>query len=297
MKRSTLILVVVLAILAVAAYLVMQRPGETSTSGPAGNMLVEYDSAAVDRLEVIASGGSITLEKEAGSWMLVSPLRYKADGAAVTAAIGQGRRLELSSLVSTNPGKQSLFLVDSTGTLVKVYAKGAVQAAFRVGKPSSSFTETYVRREGSDDVHLAQGILTGAFVRQPNEWRDKTVFSLDQPQITAVKFQFGDTTFTLALADSLWRIGKDSVAQTTVTTFLTALSSFKANEFIDSTVSPLPKPTALVEVAGTQIRFHWNKDGSWYYVQSSQSPQLFKVLSWKAAQILKRKTEFLPSGA
>lgn len=297
MKRSTLVLVVVLAVLALAAFLVMQRPGETSTSGRSGDMLVEYDSAAVDKLEIIASGGSITLEKEAGTWMLVSPFRYRADVAAVTGAVGQGRRLELSSLVSTNPGKQSLFLVDSTGTLVKVFEKGVERAAFRVGKPGSTFTETYVRREGSDEVHLVEGMLTATFVRQPNDWRDKKVFSLQESQITSVRFQFGDTTFTLSLADSLWRIGGDSVAQPTVTSFLTSLSNFQADEFIDSTVSPLPKLTAVLEVAGTQIRFHWNKEGSWYYVQSSQSPQLFKVQSWKAAQIVKRKKEFVPAAA
>ena len=297
MKRSTLILAVILAVLAAVAFLVMQQPGETSTTGRTGGMLVDYDSMAVDKLEIMTSGSTTTLEKQAGTWMLAAPLRYKADVSAVTAAVGQGRRMELTSLVSTNPEKQKLFLVDSTGTLVKVFEKGVERTAFRVGKPSSSFTETYVRREGTNEVHLADGILTSTFVRQPNDWRDKTIFALDEGQIASVKFRYGDTTFTLALADSLWRIGGDSVAQPAVKSFVTSLSRFQTDEFIDSTVSAPPKLTAIVEVSGTQIRFYWNKEGSWYYVQTSQSPQWFKVQSWKAGQILKRKKDLLPPAA
>jgi len=197
MKRSTLILVVILAVLAAVAFLVMQRPGETSTAGRTGGMLVDYDSMAVDKLEIITSSSTVTLEKRAGIWMLAAPIQYKADVSAVTGVVGQGRRVELTSLVSTNPGKQKLFLVDSAGTLVKVFEKGVERTAFRVGKPSSSFTETYVRREGTDEVHLADGMLTTTFVRQPNDWRDKAIFALDEGQITSVKFQYGDTTYVV----------------------------------------------------------------------------------------------------
>ncbi len=295
MKRGTLVLVVVLVVLGIATIVVVQQPGEVSSTGSLDQALVVYDSSTVDKIEVHSSKGSVVLEKEGGIWSLTSPIRYRADDTAVTTVVGKGRNLELTSLVSTNPQKQELFKVDSSGMLVSVYEKGEERASFRIGKASSSFTETYVRRESSDDVYLAAGNLASTFDRQPKDWRDKTIFKTFKDNITNVKFQYGDTTFTLSFEDSLWTVDGDSSVEFRVTSFLNSLSNFQTDEFIDSALSDLPKLTASLEVEGTQIRFHYNKDADKYYVQTSRSSQWFEIHSWKARPVLKRKKDFLPS--
>ena len=187
MKRNTLYSIIILVVLAIAAYLALNREGEVSSTRSSGTMLVHYDSTSVDKLEFISPTGSVVLERLAGVWMLTSPVRYKADETAVASAVGKGRTIEYTSLVSTNPEKQRLFQVDSAGTLVKVYEKGVRTAAFHIGKASSSFTETYVRLEGSNDVRLANEVLSSYFVKQPKEWRDKTIFKIDEGKIKNVK--------------------------------------------------------------------------------------------------------------
>jgi hypothetical protein len=293
MKRNTIYSIVLLVLLAIAAFFALNREGEVSSTGGSGKMLVGYDSTAVDKLEFFSPSGSVVLEKQAGTWMLTSPIKYKADEASVTSAVGRGRKIELASLVSTNPEKQKLFQVDSTGTLVKVYEKGSPQAAFYIGKASSSFTETYVRREGSNEVHLANEVLSSYFNKQPKDWRDKTIFKIEEGRITTVKFQYGDTTFTLSMQDSLWRIAKDSANQALVKPLLSALALIQTDEFVDSAPSPVPKLTAIIEVEGTQIRF-LKKDDTKYLVQTSQSPQWFEIQSWRTSSLLKRKKDFLP---
>lgn len=293
MKRSTLYSIIILIALAIATFFALQREGESSATGSSGKMLAEYDSMAVDKIEINSTNGQVVLEKQAGTWILTSPIQYRADEAAVTGAVGKGRKIELSSLVSTNPEKQQLFQVDSTGTLVKVYEKGTLKTAFRVGKPSTSFTETYVRLEGSNDVQLANEVLTSFFNKQTKEWRDKTIFKIDENIIKNVKFQYGDTTFTVSLADSLWRIGKDSVNQTVVKPLLTAVANIQSDEFVDSTLSIQPKLSATIELEGTQIRFY-RKDDTKYLVQTSQSPQWFEVQNWRTTNLLKRKKDLLP---
>jgi hypothetical protein len=303
MKRSTWVLVVVLVVLGIATIVVLQQPGEVSSTGSMSETLVDYDSLAVDKIEIRSSKGTVILEKEGGIWNLISPVKYRADETTVTTAIGKGRSLDLSSLVSTNPQKQELFKVDSLGTLVNVYEKGEERASFRIGKASSfrigktssSFTETYVKREGSDDVYLAAGNLAPTFDRQVKDWRDKTIFKSFKDNITNVKFQYGDTTFLLTFQDSVWRVDGDSAVESKVSSFLGSLANFQTDEFVDSDLSKIPKPTGSVEVEGTQIRYHFNKDSDKYYVQTSRSSQWFEINSWKAKQILKRKKAFLPS--
>ncbi|MBM2839700.1 MAG: hypothetical protein HW412_228 [Bacteroidetes bacterium] len=294
MKRSALYSLITLIILAIAAFYALNREGEVSSTGDPGTMLVDYDSTAVDKLEISSPTGNVVLEKQAGIWMLTSPIKYKADEPSVTSAVGKGRKIGLTSLISTNPEKQHLFQVDSSGTLVKVYEKGTLKSSFHIGKAGSSFTETYVRLDGSNDVHLAGEVLSSYFSKQPKEWRDKTVFKIDEGAIKSVRFQYGDTTFSLTLQDSLWRIDKDSVNQSVVKPLLSALANIQTDEFVDSTFSTPPKLSAILEVEGTQIRF-FKKDDTKYFVQTSQSPQWFEVQTWRATNLLKRKKDLLPT--
>jgi len=184
--------------------------------------------------------------------------------------------------------------VDSSATLVQVFTNNNLAASFRVGKPSSSYTDTYVRKEGSNDVYSVTGMLTATFMKGANDWRDKTIFKTNQNNITSVKFQFGDTTFVLTKKDSAhWAIGNDSTVNSTVTALLGALANLQADEFVDSTISSMPKLTATLETQGTQIKIYRRPDGR-HYVQTSGSPQWFVIQEWKAGQILKRKKDLIP---
>ena len=292
MKRTTWILVGTVVALAIIAFFVLRQPGEVSTTEGSGTMLVSYDSAAIDKLEVDASGTSVVLEKQGNGWMLTSPLRYRADQSIVTAAVGKGKNIEVKNVVSSNPEKQRVFQVDSSSTLVQMYAGGDLVAAFRVGKPSASYTETYVRREGSNDVYLADGMFSYTFVQQPKDWRDKSIYRNEPDLVKSVTYRYGDTTFTLAMNDSLWRLNGDSVSQTTVRSVLSSLANLQADGFMDSALSAPPAQVALIDVDGTQIRFCQDKGTSNYLVQASQSPQWYEVQEWRASQVLKRKKDF-----
>ncbi len=307
MKRNSTILLAILALLAIATFFVLRQPGEQSVSDSTGGPLVTYDSAAVDKMEIRSNNGTVTLEKQGGKWMITSSMKYAADEASVTTAVGKGKDLKITNTVSTNPAKQGVYAVDSTGTLVQVFANNNQVAAFRVGKPSSSWTETYARREGSNEVYSVDGVLSTTFLKAANDWRDKTIFKTDQSKIREVKFQFpaiggyGDTTFTLTKKDSVnWVIGSDSTINSNVTSFLSSLANFQSDEFVDSAITVMPKLTAAIETHGTQLRFYKRTDGK-YYVQSSSSPnphgagQWFAVQEWKAGQVLKRNKDFVPS--
>jgi hypothetical protein len=297
MKRNTWILVGILALLIIAVFFVLQRPGEQSVSSDGGEMLVSYDSAAIDKIEVKSASGATILQREGAGWMVTSPLRAKADDAGIHQLLGKGRVIAIKALVSNNPQKQSVFQVDSTGTLVTMYAAGEQRAAFRIGKAGSSYTETYVRREGSNDVFLADGMLLYMFVKQPRDWRDKAILRIPQESIKNVRYQYGDTTFALAFQDSMWRVDGAPATDYAVRGLLGALATFSADDFIDTTIAAPPPLTALIEVEGMQLRFHKKPLTENYYVICSSSPQVFEVQGWHAAQVLKRKKELTNSPA
>lgn len=294
MKRSAWIMAGAIVALGAAAWIVLQRPGETSVDAGSEAMLAAYDSAAVDRLVITGPRGTVTLEQQAGRWMVKEPLEYPADQTAVTAAVGKGRSLALTGLVSSNPEKQSLFQLDSTGTLVRVFEHGTEKAAFRIGKPSSSYQETYVRAEGSNDVYVAREMLTSVFSRGVKDWRDKAVLGVSTRTLTSIAYRYGDTTFVLALRDSVWVLDGTPAAQPAVPPLLNALANLQCDEFVDTPVTAPPKLSATIATNDVEIRFHQLPGSTTYLVQNSGSGRWFEIQQWKAEQVLKRKIDLLP---
>lgn len=293
MTRTTWTLAGILVILVAATMWVMQRPGEQSASSDDSGVLVSYDSAAVDRMDILMPSGTVSLVREGDRWMLTTPLRATADPHAVNAAIGQGRNLKLKTLISSNPAKQQLFQVDSTATLVRISTQGTEAAAVRIGKPSPTYTETYVRKEGSNDVYIVEGMLGAVFGRSARDWRNKAILGLRSEDIRTVRFLYGDTTFTLSRADSIWMVDGDPVSAYTMRGFLASLSSLQCDDFVDTTVATMPPLAGMIEVNGTQVRFHQRPGDQMLTVLASNSTQVFSMYAWRGEQVLKRKPAFL----
>jgi hypothetical protein len=290
MKRNTLILTALVVLLGAAAWLVTMKPGEQSASAEEGQPLVQIDSLAVDKIAIKSATGSVTLEKQGVGWFITAPLKYKADQNAVGQVLHQSKHLNVKSVVSTKPEKQSVFQVDSTGTLVAISQGRAERASFIVGKNSQSYSEQYVRLANSNDVTLVDGSFGYVFNKPLKDWRDKNIVTVPREQIKEVKYQYGDTTFALSFKDSVWMLGRDSVQSGVVESLLGSLASVQCDDFIDSTVANA-KFSAQISYAGMQLRFVFNKATNKYFVQSSAAVQWFTMEQWRANQILKRKKE------
>jgi hypothetical protein len=293
MKKNTYILVGLFACLFIIAYLVLQKPGERSADSASTGLLFTVDSLLVDKVEIKMSASALVLEKRGAEWFVAQPINYKADQANIGQLIHQIKNLEVKSIISNKPEKQSVFQVDQTGTQVTLYEKGVEKVAFVLGKMAASYSESYARKLNSNDVFLVEGASSYMFNRQVKDWRDKTILTAPKESIKEVRYQYGDTAFSITLSDSAWFAGKDKAQQSVVEGIVSSLSHLQADDFIDSTVSP--KVVAMITYAGVQLRFSFDKALNKYYIQSSNSPQWFVLEQWKANQILKRKKEIVES--
>ncbi len=293
MNKTTLALLAILVILVLAAYLLMQRPGEQSISSAEGEFFVLLDSLAVDKIEIQSPNSFVVLEKQRAEWYVQRPVEDKADKKKVGTFIENVKNLRIGAVVSTNPEKQSLFQVDSSGTMVRLYEKGSVTVSFVIGKMGTDFSDVYVRRENSRDVMTVGTSVSYDARRSPNDWRDHTVLSIPRESISEVRFQYGDTTFVLARRDTAWMIGREAANEQAVNSFLSAMSSLECDDFLDAPSSSASKPTALISLAGVQVRFVPQKGNDSYAVQTSFSSRWYELRSWRANQVLKRKKDLL----
>ncbi|MBI2619404.1 MAG: DUF4340 domain-containing protein [Ignavibacteriales bacterium] len=293
MNRPTVILLIVLVVLGLVAFLIMQKPGERSVIASEGEYFVEMDSIAVDRIEIGSPAFSVILEKRGGEWFVERPVEYRADQEKVRTLIKNAKNLRVGAIVSRNPEKQSLFQVDSSGTVIRISEKGSVRHSFIVGKMGPGFSDVYVRKENSSDVFAVDAAISYDTRRSPKDWRDHAVITVPKESIAEVTFQYGDTTFALALKDSAWMIGKDVGNNQSINSVLTALSSLQCDNFLDAPPSPASKLVATISFNNIQIRFSQPRGGDSYYAQTSTGPQWYELRSWRVDQILKRKKELL----
>jgi hypothetical protein len=291
MKRTLWLLVAVALLLLAGTYLVLQRPGERNVTGASGDLLVQYDSAAVDRMIISQPSGTVSLERDGGAWFVNGDRRFAADPALIATAIGRGKGIALKSLISSNPSKQSLFQVDSSGALVRVFERGEERAVFRIGKAGPSFTETYVRLESSNDVYLADGLFTYEFTRKPNEWRDHTILRILPDAVTRIAFRYGDTTVAIQRSDSVWFVDGTRAQERPIRLFLAACAGLAADDFIDTALAAFPPVRAQIDIDGTSLRFYGIEGAPTFIVQSSGAAQLFTVHAWRTQQLFLRKKD------
>ena len=292
MKNTRLmILGLALIMLVIVAYVIMQKPGERSATPGQRDRVTDIDSAQVTALEIVSPTQRIEITKQGAEWRLQEPLVYRADQGVVGTLISQLQSLRSRGIVSTNPEKQALFRVDSTGTIVTVEMDAGPPVSLVIGKMGTAYTETYVRVAGSNEVHLVNASLSTVGTRSVDEWRDKIIMIVPREDIRSVQYQYGDTTFTLAFQDSVWVVGGVPADNATVNMLLTSLAEVRADGFIDTPPVGHPAPSAIVSYGGRELRFYEVTSSDEYRVQSSAGNQWFDVKAWRAGQILKRKDD------
>lgn len=175
--RKILLLVGVLVILAAAATL-FENSRRRSTTESGALLFPGLKVDQVDRLEIDEEGGKqIVLEKKGEKWAVASENGFPAEPKLVQDILDRLPKFYADQVVSTNPQKQSLFHVDSSGVEVRVFQAGKKTAEFIVGKPGPDFLSTYVRAAGSDRVIQVPEYLPSLFSGHTT-WREKTLFSL-----------------------------------------------------------------------------------------------------------------------
>lgn len=299
MNRATILLLALLIVLGAIVLLVLPSDEERMTSETKTPVTFTVDSASVIRVSVERPSKKLVIENVGGRWTITSDGNLPADPARVTELIGGLSRFKTGSLVSTNPAKQGLFQVDSAGSLVTLTERSGAARSILIGKMGPSFSEVYFRLPGSSDVYLGSGVTTWSLDRDVKEWRDRTIFSSPAEGITAVTLASGGKTREFRKDSTGWKSGGDAVPTETINPILTALSSLRAEDFIDSAVQLSGTPSRIAvsgAVSATMDFYRLGSDTSRYAVQTSASPQKFIVGKYLASQLFKPVGEAKPTG-
>jgi len=115
----------------------------------------------------------------------------------------------VESIISQNPDRQSDFEVDSLGGMyVEFFANDSLLNSVFVGKMTSGYTHTYIRKPNSNDVYLSIGPLAYIYNRPLTGWLDKNILAIQSGNIESIEFVYPDRSFTLFRQDTAWAVSK-----------------------------------------------------------------------------------------
>ena len=170
--RATLALLAMLVVLGAAAFFAL-GPGSPDRAREHAAVFPGLKAGDVSLIRAARGGAEVVLAREGGSWKL-GPAKEPADAAAVEALLAGLVEARVSSVVSTNPRKQSAYETDAEqGIAVRLEgAGGKALAAFVVGKRGPDFASCYLRREGASEVLLVSSDLRLDLSRPAEAWRE-----------------------------------------------------------------------------------------------------------------------------
>ncbi|MBM3327273.1 MAG: DUF4340 domain-containing protein [Calditrichaeota bacterium] len=159
---------------------------------------LSQDTSQVNYVKIRNKDGMVVLNRVGQNWRMTEPYNSPANPSYVKTLLEKLAGLELESYITSNEDKYSQYeMTDTTAAYVEVGKEGGTIDKFWCGKPSDTYTHTYMRRDGSKEIWLVSGTPRSSLTRRPKDWRDKTVLTLDRTLVQRILLRHPAETYEL----------------------------------------------------------------------------------------------------
>ena len=172
MSNLKWLLIGIAVLLVLYALLQMRESGYTT---PTGQIFPEHTDD-IYRVEMMAKGDSLTLQKKDLEWTIVGHDTLKVRDHRITALFEQVLKVSRETPMTSKTDNWSKYAVDDvTGTHVKVYnAKGELLTHAVFGKSSTDWARNYVRIGDGPEVYLTDRSIVYQVNTDATFWGEKS---------------------------------------------------------------------------------------------------------------------------
>jgi hypothetical protein len=219
MKKSTIIILSILAFLAGLSIYTYKNKGKTSTINKEVSDFKFKDTAAIDKLFLANKDGKqVLVEKINGKWVLDGKFDVRPD--VIQVLLYTIRSVEVKSPVSKNGRNSVIKTMAAKSTKIEIYSKGQKVKQYFVGHTTQDHTGTYMiltnleTGENFEEPFITHipgfdGFLTTRYNTDEIDWRDRLLINYRPPQIKQIKlelYEVPDSAFVIDLF-SMQRFG------------------------------------------------------------------------------------------
>ncbi|HIH96181.1 MAG TPA: DUF4340 domain-containing protein [Thermoplasmata archaeon] len=283
--------------------------------------LDRIENSEIDRIEISKAGEEIILSGKGDVWKIM-PQEYPADYDKVKGMLDVIGNLTLTELSAEKKDYLRYELDEAKKIVVKAFKGDQLLREFDIGKPSSTYSHTFVRVGKDPCVYHARNSFRSTFDQDKKDLRDNVVMKFDKNEITGIEIKAGVETYELARKmmpleiqpeeqrdkdqpsapkeEESWVMPDGKKAQKTeIDSLLSQLSNLKCDEFIEGKVAEdFKDPLYSVTLKGNKdyilrIFKKEKEEDDKYPALSSEISYPLLLSSYNAEKIMKKPEDFL----
>lgn len=233
-RKSIVFLLLAIAVL-LAANLLM-RPGQKRTSVTPVRTLAD-GGVRVSRLVILRKGALPAVLEKSKEWKIVQPFLGSADEQAVLKTLDVLAYTPVSDVISDSEllklGRTRSDFALTEPVLRVALDDGSRKTEISFGGPTPTADGVYASVDGSDEVVIVPSELFAAVDRSADDFRRRTLFSLEVESIASFDIKRGtEAAVTCARQGAGWTVGDDRAEDRRVRKFLSDLLSATAVGFV-----------------------------------------------------------------
>ena len=192
------------------------------------------NGTAIDKITLEHSSVSLTFNRQADGW--------KVNNLAASEEIETFlENLSGSFIGSTASENESSFaglgVDEEQGYLLKLYqGENGIFSAL-IGNQATSYKSFYARKPEDKNVYLVYGEIRPYVTRSLDQWRNKTILSVDEESVGSLSYLIGNQSFSIEKEGESWKLVRGSqrsdVNQTLLERVWLALNPLTATSFAE----------------------------------------------------------------
>ncbi len=297
MKKKNLFLLSLLIVLAVLAWLSVQKPWQKKESSL---LFPGISPSQVTKVEIKSSQGKTVLEKKNEAWVISSLDNLPANQKRVESLLDKIKQVKKINLASAQEEKASFYEVDKEkGKEVKVWEGEKLSAHFIVGKNGPSFVGSYLKKVGSSNIYLADEVL-GTYL-DLDDFKDKKILGVSQDKITALVWEYPKKKFQLTKDGEDWYLGEKSKGRKADPDKVNGVTSLFANfsaqdVFTSSSQQDLdwdnPDLTFTLKEGEKETSLKFIKKDNQYFTLLPEKGLVYKLYEYQEKKLFKKENDF-----
>lgn len=245
--RNAIILVVIVALMVGAYFIVSKNKSSTGGTGNSSSDVIKLTDYTTDKISQVTvespDQGTIVIVKNGTDWKLSSPTDWTADPSKLSSIVINAGSMMADKLVTKNAGDLAQYGLDKPVTATIKLTDGT-EKIVKVGGTTPTKDDYYVMMSGSSNVYTVSSYTAESILYKKNDIMDKTLYTLKSDDITTFgMIRKGQSIFTSKKTSSTnWTMQtpiQGDVDTASLQPMLDAVSGTTASAYIDTNATDL----------------------------------------------------------
>lgn len=303
MKRNKILGIILIVLILI--YLIIKLPKLQRSGSEYVFREIKFDS--ISKILIKSTDNQIELKKEGGIWYVKGSKYFKVNQNFIDDLLNGIENLKKEVVITTNEEKYVDYQLDKANSknLLLIDSKENTFVNIIVGKVGPDYKSSYIRLEGKKEVFLGNCNFNALIKNRVNDWRDKTLWTIDENNISSFDLIKGGEKFSFVKEGDIWKLlyegGTINAKESMVRDIINKVKSLSCADFEDKkNISDVgldnPKKELILNLSDgfkKRLLVGNEKGKNQFYCMTSDSDEIYIIYNWNINFFDKKLDDFI----